>query len=196
MNNKFLKPALALGLVAAMGVGGTLAYITDTTDKIDNKFQIATAGKDNDEFLDISLEETFEVEGEEVTDIAKFLPGDTIVKAPVVSLDKLDTTVLTEGAYIFAELSSDVDAVLALGFVVDAEGWTAVEGTTNVYYRTYSEAVDATAVKFDLFSTDEITIPGTYDEKTFDTVNTLSVQAYAIQANNLDTAELAWDAVK
>ncbi|MFI3283482.1 MAG: hypothetical protein R3Y57_00215 [Erysipelotrichaceae bacterium] len=193
MKNKFLKPALALVLLTTMTVGGSLAYINAQTDEIENKFVYAHVG-DGDDTLAIELDETFTLGGDDVSEmedgIAKFLPGDEIVKSPVVTVT---ANALEDGAYVFIEIKGDgADNIVALGFTVDTDVWTAVSDTTNVYYTVVDKITDSQLLNFDVFSTDTITIPTDFSDSTFDEVQTLTVDAYAIQKANLDSAEDAW----
>ena len=200
MKKNYFKPMLALALVVAMMVGGTLAYITSVTDKYDNSFVIATPG-DASDYLAISLDETFTLNGESVLDqtqtsgTATFLPGDEITKKPIVSLDKLDIATLTEGAYVFVQITDEDDVMSDLGFTINEEDWTALEGETGVYYRKQDAQVDARIALPDVFSISTIAIRDNY---TYQSANArvLSVQAFAIQANNLDTPALAWNAIQ
>ena len=198
MKKNYFKPLLALALVVAMCVGGTLAYITSVTDKYDNSFVIATPGESTD-YLAISLDETFTLNGEsvlnETTGTATFLPGDEITKSPIVSLDKLDIVALTEGAYVFVQITDENAVMSDLGFAINETDWTALEGEDGVYYRKQDAQVDASIALPDVFSTDTITIRDDYTYASAD-ARVLSVQAFAIQANNLDTPALAWNAIQ
>ena len=119
MKNKLLKPVLVLCLILAMAVGGLLAYITAEVDKFDNKFVIAGGEGKVSDLLDIELDETFTIEGEAVEtkqgQAAEFLPGDEIVKAPVVTVTK---NAIRDGVYVFVELKGDVTDVASLGFTM------------------------------------------------------------------------------
>lgn len=194
-NRKILKPLGAMLIVFTLGLVGTFAYISDTTDEFSNEFIMANPGDDCD-YLDIELTETFTVDGTDVDvengDSASFLPGSVIVKKPVVTLEELDLTVLTEGAYVFVELTGDVDVIMALGFVVDS-AWTSLDGVDNVYYMVCDSSTTATS--FDVFSTSEITIDSDGASSVFENVQTLTVQAYAIQKNNIADASTAWSAL-
>ncbi len=69
-SEKIIIGILTIGLLAALAVGGTLAYMTDWENK-ENTFTVGT--------LDVSLEEkNWEEDGEDV------VPGDTFDKDPVV----------------------------------------------------------------------------------------------------------------
>ena len=79
---KKLMTVLALVLVVAMSVAGTIAFLTDTTDPITNTF---TVGK-----VDIDLTETFNTDTDDngAADAwqAQLIPGTTYAKDPVVTV--------------------------------------------------------------------------------------------------------------
>ncbi|MFI3327248.1 MAG: SipW-dependent-type signal peptide-containing protein [Clostridia bacterium] len=79
---KYLKPAIALCLVAALAVGGTLAYLTDSTDSKVNEFTV-------DESIDIELNES--------DNDWTLTPGTTQEKDPAI-------TVLADSSYVFIEV--------------------------------------------------------------------------------------------
>ena len=71
-SEKIIIGILTLGLLAALAVGGTMAYMTDWEDK-ENTFSVGT--------LDVSLEEK---NWDDDTDGEDVVPGDTFVKDPVI----------------------------------------------------------------------------------------------------------------
>ena len=71
-SEKIIIGILTLGLLAALAVGGTMAYMTDWEDK-ENTFSVGT--------LDVSLEEKNWDENEDGEDL---VPGDTYEKDPVI----------------------------------------------------------------------------------------------------------------
>ena len=82
MKKKTLALLLALVLVFGAAVGGTIAYLTDTTDPVTNTF---TVGK-----VDITLTETFNTDtnNDQKNDAwqAQLIPGTTYAKDPVVTV--------------------------------------------------------------------------------------------------------------
>ncbi len=80
-SEKIITGIVTLGLLAALTVGGTMAYMTDKENKV-NTFTVGT--------LDIGLEEKNwdpETDGEDV------VPGDTYLKDPVIKALKNDSYV-------------------------------------------------------------------------------------------------------
>ncbi len=194
MKNKYLKPALALALVAAMAVGGTLAYIIDTETAIENKFVYDFEGGNTgegedptDTILNVTLDETFELNGVTAeNDSVAFEIGDQVTKQPTVTVD---TLTLENGAWVFVKIS-EVETMTTLGYVVDTATWTPLDGVAGVYYRSVTAADKADVA---VFTADSATKNMTEamaiacDEEV-----TLTIEAGAIQKANLATAAEAW----
>lgn len=107
-SKKFTALLLALVLVAAAGIGGTLAWLKDSTDTVVNTFEGV--------IFDLDLEETF-TDGETKTDVYAYNNGDVdmyvrmqlipqvvdaegnIVVAPIEYHDDADVTVIDDGDY-------------------------------------------------------------------------------------------------
>lgn len=146
MKKKSLTLLVAVAMLACAAVGGTLAWLTDTTDEVKNVF--TTAG------IEIGLEETFNTDrdGDEKNDAweAQLVPGYTYTKDPVVSV--VDGS---EDCYLFVKFDEnnnvvkdsdgkDMKAITFTSNLTAANGWTQGTGTgtggdgvpTNVWYRT------------------------------------------------------------
>lgn len=112
-----IKMTLAIGLVAVIGAGATLAYLTDTTDKVKNTFVIGNG-------IDIDLLET--KYGEDVKTVVnkKFkeniydglLPSDSVTKDPTVKVHKDSSD-----CYVFMRVSG-IDDLEAVDTNRDEEG--------------------------------------------------------------------------
>ncbi len=192
MKKRTLALILALVLVFGAAVGGTIAYLTDTTDSITNTF---TVGK-----VAITLTETFNTDtdsdGEEDAWQAQLIPGTTYTKDPVVTV-----TDDSEDCWLFVKFEEKNDAATYLNYTsnLTAENdWTRGDGTnipSNVWYRAVNKA-DATK-SFHLLDGDTVTINST--AVTNENMNTaanaqLVYTAYACQKANM-TAVDAWAAV-
>ncbi len=81
MKKQYIKPAIALALVATVAIGGTLAYLTDQTDTVTNTFT-------TDEAIGITLKET-------VRDYV-LTPGTTLDKDPTITVDANESYVFIE----------------------------------------------------------------------------------------------------
>lgn len=169
---KKLTMVAALVLVFALGVTGTLAYLTASTESLVNTF---TVGK-----VAIALNET-------KTDF-KMVPGNTIDKDPKVTVKKD-----SEACYLFVkvEKSSNLDNFITFGM---ADGWTALDGATGVYYREVSATTADT--DFDVLKDNKVTVKSevttaAMEALTEETQPTLTFTAYAAQQANL-TVYQAW----
>lgn len=194
---KILVLALAAVLLVAVSIGGTIAYLTDKTEEVENTFSPAE--------IEITLEET------SGTSFA-LVPSKTYMKNPVVAVDGDKTDV---DIWLFVEIVDESAAaylstydctlydVDTQGNKTAANGWTKGDGTSipeTVYYRKVL-TIDTTksweliagntvTVDVDLGST-ELPMP-TDDVK-------LTYKAYAMQLANGSgefTAAQAWAQVK
>ena len=197
MKKRTLALILALVLVFGAAVGGTIAYLTDTTDPVTNTF---TVGK-----VDITLTETFNTDtnNDQKNDAwqAQLIPGTTYAKDPVVTV-----TADSEDCWLFVKFEEKNDAATYLNYTsnLTAENdWTRGDGTnipSNVWYRAVPKA--ATNTSFQLLAGDNTYPNGCIsvnNNVTNDNMNTaanaqLVYTAYACQKANM-TAVDAWAAV-
>ena len=131
---KKLTTVLAIVLVVALSVAGTYAYLTDKTGPVVNTFTVGN--------VDIDLTETWntDTDGNGVNDAWKMqlIPGTSAVKDPTV-------TVLggSEKCYLFVkfeEKNSPTTYLTYTSTLTDANGWTKLEGESNVWYRVVDKA--------------------------------------------------------
>lgn len=131
---KKLTTVLAIVLVVALSVAGTYAYLTDKTATIKNTFTVGN--------VNIDLKETFntDADGNGTKDCWKMqlIPGTSAVKDPTV-------TVLggSEKCYLFVkfeEKNSPTTYLTYTSTLTDANGWTKLEGESNVWYRVVDKA--------------------------------------------------------
>ena len=196
-------------LVAVASVLGTLAYLT-STDTVKNTF---TVGKVN-----ITLDEAeVDMNGVAVTPAKrvkkneyKLMPGHTYTKDPMVTVlagsepSYIKMTVTFSKANeldaIFAPTGADLTSIFK-GY--DSANWIAKGNTkdaaanTRTYEFWYKETVGAPTADVALDALfDSITVPGTITNEQLATIEgmTITVNAYAIQADGFANAEAAWDA--
>lgn len=203
-----LVVACALLLVAA-SVFGTMAYLT-STDKVTNTFTVGKVNIKLDEAkanTDGSL-----VEGADrvKANSYKLLPGHTYNKDPMVtvlsgsesSYVKMTVTFskANELDAIFAPTGADLTSIFK-GY--NAANWIAKGNTkdatanTRTYEFWYKEAVGAPTADVALDALfDSITVPGTITGEQLATIAdmTITVNAYAIQADGFANATAAWAA--
>lgn len=207
-----MKKSIALVMMAvllvAASVMGTLAYLT-STDSVKNTF---TVGK-----VAIKLDEAkANTDGSLVAGAArvkannyKLLPGHTYNKDPMVtvlegsepSFIKMTVTFskANELDAIFAPTGADLTSIFN-GY--DAANWIAKGNTkdatanTRTYEFWYKEAVGAPNddVALDALF-DSITVPGNITQEQLATIEgmTITVNAYAIQADGSTDAADAWN---
>ena len=203
-----LVVACALLLVAA-SVFGTMAYLT-STDTVTNTF---TVGKVN-----IKLDEAkANPDGSLVTNADrvkansyKLLPGHTYHKDPMVTVLNGSEPSYVKMTVTFSK-ANELDAIFAPNGAnltnifngYDAANWIAKGNTkdttanTRTYEFWYKEAVGAPTgdVALDALF-DSITVPGAITAEQLATIEgmTITVNAYAIQADGFANADAAWAA--
>lgn len=186
---KTLTVLLALVLVIAMSVAGTMAYLT-STDSVTNTF---TVGK-----VRITLDETKVDEygtadattGTTVTRVQennyKLIPGHSYIKDPIVHVDAD-----SENSWVFVKVTNDISAIIDSANTLEAQilanGWTALTGVGGVYYQEYTKGQTDKDLK--VFESFEIT--GNADVSAYNG-KTIVVNAYAIQKDGFATAAAAW----
>ena len=198
MKKRTLALILALVLVFGAAVGGTIAYLTDTTGPVTNTF---TVGE-----VDITLTETFNTDtnNNQKNDAwqAQLIPGTTYTKDPIVTV-----TADSEDCWLFVkfeEIGSPKTYLTYTSNLTAANGWTQGDDTdipSNVWYRAVDKA--ATDTSYQLLAGDNIYPTGCISVKdtvTNQNMNTaanaqLVYTAYACQSANM-SVEAAWAAVK
>lgn len=170
---KTLMVALAFVLVIAMSVAGTFAYLTAQTNDVVNTF---TVGK-----VDIDLTET-------TGETYKMIPGEKIDKNP-----KVTVKAGSEDSWVFVKIVESENLGTFIDYSV-AEGWTALENVSGVYYREVSASEQSQT--FSVIAGDKVAVKTTVtvEDMTGAENNqpTLTFTAYAIQKAGFETAATAW----
>lgn len=207
--SKALLLALCAVLLVAATIFGTMAYLT-STDTVTNTF---TVGKVN-----IKLDEAKAnsdgtlVEGAErvKANSYKLLPGHTYNKDPMVTVLSGSESSYVKMTVTFSK-ANELDAIFApdganltsIFSGYDAANWIAKGNTkdatanTRTYEFWYKEAVAAPTADVALDALfDSITVPGTITGAQLATIGgmTITVNAYAIQADGFADADAAWAA--
>ena len=182
VSTKVFLSLLALVLVAGCAVGGTIAWLTATTEPVVNTF---TYGK-----IKIELTETTGAE-------YKIIPGVNISKDPKVTV-KADS----EACWLFVKVAEKGTFVTDKVTYSIAEGWTALDATNHpgVYYREV-DAVTAD-MNFNVLAGDAtypngvVTVSENLTKAEVNSVAatqpTLTFTAYAVQKDGINTAAEAW----
>ena len=205
-----LVVACALLLVAA-SVFGTMAYLT-SKDTVTNTFTVGKVAIKLDE-AKVTADGVTVTPAERVDKNSyKLLPGHTYTKDPTVTVLNGSESSYVKMTVTFSK-ANELDAIFAPNGAdlisifngYDAANWIAKGNTkdatanTRTYEFWYKEAVDASAADVALDALfDSITVPGTITGEQLKNIEgmTITVNAYAIQADGFDTADKAWKAFK
>ena len=180
---------LALALIVGVAGGATFAWLTAKSDTVTNTF---TYGD-----INITLAEST---GSDY----KIIPGVDIGKDP-----KVTVKAGSEACWLFVKVEEKnwpefadgegENAVRKVNYDI-ADGWTKGDGTNipaNVYYREVA-ANDANQ-EFPVLKDNKITVSDTLTKIDISRISTttpkLSITAYAIQKDGMDTAAEAWAAI-
>lgn len=185
---KTLTMVLALVLVFALGVGGTLAWLNDKTEAVTNVFTPSTIG--------VTLVE----EAGGTTKQFKMVPGHTITKDP-----KATVVADSEDCYLFVKIEKSANYDTYLEEYNIAEGWT--EHTDGVYYRVFDSKDTANTnvmgTPYSVLEDDQVKVKESVTKEMMDAIKngeadepTLTFTAYATQLykNNTEKFEVsvAW----
>lgn len=168
---KTLTIALSMVLVAAIAVTGTLAFLTDESDILVNKF---TFGNTEVEIAEPTW--TAALGGEKAM---KVVPGQTVAKDPTVTVKG------SEEVYVYAYVNNALADYVTIGTI--GAKWTAVDGLAGLYrYAGTTIPAEGTGTKLDPLFT-EVTISETVTQEMLKESNpftdgTITVQAYVHQA--------------
>ena len=191
---KLLIAAVCLVAILTTAVVGTIAWLTDKTATVTNTFSPST--------IDLELDESDDL-------VLKMVPGKTITKDPVVTVKKN-----SEACWLFVKIDKVNDFDTFMTFAI-ADGWTALDGVSGVYYRqvaasnadqpfgilgagawtvnnSYTWAANQVLVRPDVTkaSMDNLYTAGA------DSYPTLNFTAYAIQQEGFADAAAAWAEAK
>lgn len=179
ISTKTLVALLSLVLLLGCSLGGTLAWLSDSTDPVINTFTVGD--------INISLDESNDLD-------LTIVPGVPIKKDPKV-------TVLegSEACWLFVEIkeSANWPDDLTYSVVTGTEGWTkltGVEGVENVYYRQVGASDNAQ--EFYVLDGNTVTVSDTLTKSELQELAsnnpTLTFTAYAVQQEGVADAETAW----
>lgn len=184
---KTLLMSLAAVLLVAAGVFGTLAYLTSTTETVENIFTVGT--------VDITLDEA-EVDGngKKIDDGKrvsvnnyKLIPGTSYDKDPTVHV-----SAESEDSWLFVKLNNTLK-----NFISDEEienqmknkGWEVVNASENIWRQTEKVTAGKDYVLFETFTVKDDVGKDAKPEN-------LTVKAFAIQAENLTEEDANAEALK
>lgn len=124
-------------LVLSFTIGGTLAWLTDTTEPVTNTF---TYGD-----INITLAET--------TEVYKMVPGNSISKDPSVTVESG-----SEACWLFVKVEESANFKDFMTYTI-ASDWTQLAGVNGVYYREVNAVTEDT--KFDVLANNQVQVSDT-----------------------------------
>lgn len=192
-----LTMVAALALVGAVGVGATLAYLSDATGEMTNTFTVGSGIDMKQDESDESTPDNPDDRTEKGNDYTDIKPGDVLVKDPTVTIIKNSTE-----CYVFMQLSG-ADALAAQNFAFggfDATKWIKVDengdevDTTKDatldgvyrYYKTVKKSSDDQKLE-SLFKTVTYSINAEELEEGV-TLSNVVIKSCAVQADNIEKA--------
>lgn len=185
---KRLMTVLAIVLVIAMSVAGTYAFLTSQAS-VENTFTVGQIGITLDEAkvdeYGVAVQGADRVTANEY----KLIPGHYYVKDPIIHF-----AADSEAAYLFVKVENglaDIEAGTTIAAQIAANGWTALNGVENVYYKEVPANTGTTAVDYKVFGSFELTDDAAVAQ--YGNAK-IKVTAYAVQQDGFSSAADAWGA--
>ncbi len=180
MKKKSLAIVLALVLALTCVVGGSLAWLKLQTNPVQNTFTFGNIGLT----LDETTGPTYQV-----------IPGGDIAKDPKVTVTTPEGFDDVE-SYVFVKID-EVNWSPKLQYEL-AQGWTLVQGTTNVYYQVVTPNVQGKVLP--VLKGDHVTVAPDLTKTEVEDLKQkgetkLNFTAYAIQKAGFDDVNAAWNEV-
>ena len=195
---------LAIVLLIGVGIGGTLAWLIDSTYEVKNTF---TVGNINIDLVETvyntgnGKDETLSAKTENVSnDQFTIIPGRTETKDPTVIV-----AAGSEDCYVFVMIEESYTTVDGVKFVdwTPAAGWTkltGVENVDNVYYRVYTGGARA---EYSVLADNQVSYPSALTKAQIDAFlelfeepsqakPSLKFKAFAVQKEGSADAAAAW----
>lgn len=195
---KTLTVLLALVLVIAMSVAGTMAYLT-SKDEVVNTFTVGKVQIKLDEAKVNEYGQKLNAAGnvaQESDTLAarvkaneyKLIPGHEYVKDPVIHFQPK-----SEASWLFVKVENGIKDIVAdksIEAQIASNEWTLLANTDNVYYKSVSANTSETAaVDYPVFGS--FTLKSGADVARYEKAQ-IKVTAYAIQADGFTAPEAAW----
>lgn len=185
--NKFLKVLLIMlcaVVLVVLSVAGTLAYLSMKTETVTNTF---TAGDINITLVPNTVHTN-----------TKIVPGKGYVVNPEVTVNAG-----SEACYLFVKIDTPENFNDIFTYTI-APGWTALTGTTGVYYREVETSDDDQSFK--ILLENSFAARANVTKADFNNLNNgslgMNFTAYAVQSfgftndDNGDAVTKAWDIAK
>lgn len=188
---KALMLVLCAVLLVTASVLGTMAYLT-STDKVVNTFTVGKVAITLDE-AKVNADGTAVTPAERVKENAyHLLPGHGYTKDPTVHVQAN-----SEDSFIFVKVENGIEkyeAGTTIAAQIAANGWTALNGVENVYYKTYTKSAEITDLPvFGHFTiADNANAADSWNN--FSAETNVTVTAYAVQTSGFNSETDAWNA--
>lgn len=182
--------ALVVSLAAVIGVGGSLAYFTDT----DTKTNVMTLGKVEGELTETTTTDNTTTTDTGITYNDPVRPGDVLSKQPKVVLasDSEDayarvsiviTGMNSDGTDLSAKQAEELKAIEL--DINNAEGW--YKGSDAYYYYNNKLTADTEATRTTTNVFNHVYIPKTWGNEMSNITVSIKVVGQLIQADNFDS---------
>lgn len=186
VSNKTVAILLALVLAIGCAVGGTLAWLISQTNPVVNTFTYGDINIDLYEHEYNAGENNLGTEKTTKVDNYKIIPGVDLPKDPTV-----EVKANSEACWLFVKVEKE-NWNEKVTYEI-ANGWNALTGQTDVYYREVGAVTEDTS--FNVLKDNEVTVSDTLtkeDIKGITTNPTLTFTAYAVQKDGSTNAADAW----
>lgn len=177
----------ACALVITGAAGGTVAWLIGQSAPVQNTFTYGAIS------VRVTESDTGDGDGDPNTNTYVMSPGATIVKDPVVTIEAY-----SERAWLLVKMDKSANFDDFMSYAM-ADGWTALEGVPNVFWREAAKADIAQA--FPVIAGNAVTVHPTVTAEMFNALTpatspTLTVTAYAVQYDGVSTPLDAWALVE
>lgn len=185
---KILLMAACAVLLVCISVGATVAYLT-SEDTVTNTFTVGKVAITLDEAQVTEYGVAVEPAARVKANTYKLIPGHEYKKDPTVHF-----AAKSEASWLFVKVENGISAIEAdtkIAAQIITNGWTALDGVADVYYKQVNANANNTAVDYPVFGT--FTLTDTANVSAYEH-ETIKVTAYAVQADGFATAKAAWAA--
>lgn len=185
---KALVLAVCAVLLVATTVFVTMAYLTSKTETVNNTFTVGKVGITLDEAKVDEYGKPIQNANRVIGNAYKLIPGHEYTKDPTVHF-----AAESEASWLFVKVEDGLAAIEAdtkVAAQITANGWTALDGVTNVYYKAVSANTSDSAVDYVVFRTFKLTEDAAVENYSGASIK---ITAYAVQKDGFDTAIAAWN---
>lgn len=192
-NAKVLVTLLALTLVLGCVVGGTIAWLTDTTGPIANTFTIGDIN------ISLSGDDVFKTNSPNTVStgtVTTYVPGQTITTKPTVTVKAG-----SEACFLFIHIEEKNNTFGTNEKVIQwdlwtpptgssSDNWTKVEGHSGYYYRKVGK-VGTDNANYEIFKDSALIVNEDLKKSDIDTMKangnypTITITAAAVQKENI-----------